>query len=266
LILSLLALEINAQLQPVVGIDFDISSSQSVPDNWVKFVGVNWQKKSNIPLDDGTPTEIDVLITDNDTANNVTYNMMHSSGANSPLHVQGLSETLGGATMCGEAVTVIWSDLTPGVAYNIYVFASNVVSGPTTQSIKITGSGFNNPAEFTQTVASQLQVNDQTSMNQSLNNFSKVAYATDDGTIKIVIDGPGDVWLSGLAISEVIQPCVSDVVITSPVSGRFIASANITASSLIDRPVYFTAPDVELEPGFCLIQPSSVVIASDGCN
>lgn len=262
----LLCGNLRAQLQPVVGIDFDISSSRSVPDHWVKFVGMNWQKKTNIPFDDGTPSDIDVLITDNDTSNNVTYNMSHGSGDNTPQHIQPLAETLGGASMCRQDVTVTWSDLKPGVEYNIFVFASNVVNGPTSQTVTITGDGTDDPPPFTQIVESNLIVNESESTNQSLTSFAKLARASVTGEIHIHIDGPGSVWLSGLAISERERPCFTDVTVTNMSNPAVEASSSITAVDAINRSTYLSAPEVFFAPEFCLAANTLLEVTTTGCN
>ena len=195
----------DAQLPPLVGIDFDTGASTAVPNNWVKLGTTIGQSASDIPLDDGTPTSIDFSINSPSCGfGGCVFDVGHNSGAqNSPRHVQGLEAVGGVAVSRLGPVTAIWSGLEAQKKYRVYVFAHYFIGGNINQTVTITGDGSNDPAPFVQTVGGSLQVNDQLSSNQPLPSFAKEVTSTAGGTVTVSVDATNETWISGLAIQPV---------------------------------------------------------------
>ena len=195
----------DAQLPPVVGVDFDTDASTAVPTNWVKFSTTIGQSASNIPLDDGTPTEIDISVNSPSCGfGGCSFNVGHNSGSqNSPRHVQDLVNVGGVAVSRSGPVTAIWSGLQAQTKYRVFVMAHYFIGGTIDQTVTITGNGTDDPAPFVQTVGGSLQVNSQLSSNQPLPSFAKEVTSSATGTITVSVDSTNETWISGLAIQAV---------------------------------------------------------------
>ncbi len=194
----------DAQIPPVIGIDFDTDDTD-IPLNWIQFDRIDGQMANNISLDDGTPTLVDVSMTaDNCGIGGCSFGFSHNSGINSPQHIQPLDVNLNGVSVSRGNVSITWSDLKPTSRYRVFVFASNVVNAPTQQTISIVGNGVNDPAPFVQNVTGSTEINDQTSTNSPLINFGKIVTPDASGTIVINVVSDGEIWISGLALQEVL--------------------------------------------------------------
>ncbi|MBK8503286.1 MAG: hypothetical protein IPL46_14355 [Saprospiraceae bacterium] len=266
----------DAQIPPVVGIDFDNMESTSVPAFWVKFTQVNGHLASNIPLDDGTPTNIDIAMTATNCGNGgCSFDFGNNSGSNNPQHVQPLDMTLGGVSVSKGTVQIVWSDLKPGTKYRVFVFASNIVNGPTNQTVTITGNGVNDPAPFLQSVAGDLLINDVTSTNDPLLSFGKIVTSTVSGTITIVVTAPDEIWISGLALQEVFFPptnCLENITLMSALntSSDFITDQTITSTHMISGVGvlvnYSAKTAINLNVGFEVSQGPTFIASNEGCN
>lgn len=221
----------DAQIPAVVGVDFDVPSSTNSPNHWVRLNTLIGQTATNIPLDDGTPTEIDVSINaTNCGIGGCAFGNGNGSGNNHPHHAQNLNGPLDGFSIARDEVQVVWSDLKPNTKYRLFVFANTPFGNPLTQSVTITGNGTDNPAPFVQNVNGSLTVNDQQSTNQPLLNFGKEVTSTGNGTISLVLTS-SEVLISGLAIQEVlgnpnIPSCTNYPAITFPNGGEILTGAS----------------------------------------
>lgn len=267
----------DAQVPPVVGIDFDVASSTSVPTNWVRFSQVDGQTASDIPLDDGTPTNIDVTMTaDLCGRGGCILNFGDNTNVNnSPQHVQELAETIEGISISRGTVRIVWSDLNPNTAYRIYVFTSFILGGTSEQTVTITGNGTDNPAPFLQTIGGSLLINDEISNNQPLLNFGKTVTSTSTGTITISITGPDELWISGLAIQEVLSAPASclaaDITLTTAqnTAADFETNGSIFSTQIIGNNAtvdYDAQTAISLNTGFHAQQGVTFHAFIDGCG
>ena len=193
----------DAQLPPVVGVDFGPAGSPS-PMNWGKIerfgTAAMPTTATNIPLDDGTPTTIDLSV--NATACSA-YGCAFNSGINGdvPQHTQALRNTVRGIIAARTTAQAVWSGLRPNTNYRVYVFSINPFSNTTIdQSITLRGAG--NPITFRQNGGvSRLHVNATQSPAGPLRTVAQEVQSDAQG--RITIDGAGrEVWWAGLAIQE----------------------------------------------------------------
>ena len=173
----------DAQIPPMIGIDFDQEASVSVPINWVKISDIRNQSITNIPLDDGTPTDID--LTTSATNCGIGGCGFGSNIFPLPKHTQSMDDLSGVVYSRGE-VTFTWSGLQANTPYRLFVFGLGVF-GTINQTVTITGGG--SPVTFSQTAGqNEMLVNDQTSSSTGLlNNFGKEMVASSSGTITITV-------------------------------------------------------------------------------
>ncbi|RDB07415.1 reprolysin-like metallopeptidase [Runella aurantiaca] len=172
----------DAQIPPIIGIDFDATSSTTSPTNWVRISDIRNQSLTNIPLDDGTPTGIDLSM--NATNCGIGGCGFTSSTFSLPQHARSLSG-LTGVTYARGTATFNWSGLQANTKYVVFVFGVGVF-GPMNQSVTIEGSG--NPVSFTQNASSNiLLVNDQVSSPKPLPTFGKIITSSPSGTINITV-------------------------------------------------------------------------------
>ena len=191
----------------LVGIDFDPDSG-STPTNWTRGdVGSN---SNSLPLDnlideDGNATTIDLLFDDNTGSGTST-----PTGSSVPIHTPALggldgllySGPFGGVT---APIDVTWNDLTPGIQYDIYVFALENYLGDYNQQVTITGAGA--PISFAQvTTNGTLLINDEIGSNsRTLESYAERVTASEFGTIRVRVaanSGSAGIVLPGLAIQE----------------------------------------------------------------
>lgn len=189
----------DAQIPPMIGIDFDQASSAKTPVNWLKISDIRNQSISNIPLDDGTPTDIDLTTSATDCG-------IGGCGFGSnifplPKHTQSLNDLSGVVYSRGE-VTFTWSGLQANTPYRLFVFGLGVFS-PINQTVTITGGG--SPVTFSQTAGQNVMlVNDHASSSTGLlNNFAKEMIASSSGTITITVTpkvAGGEMSFAGIGI------------------------------------------------------------------
>ncbi len=194
----------DAQIPPVVGIDFDEVSSTDTPNEWIKISDARDQSLMNIPLDDGTPTTIDLTTTAADCG--IGGCSFGSGVSNLPQHIQSLTP-ISGVIYTRTATSFTWSGLKANTNYRIFVFGRGEF-GPMAQTITITGSG--TPIVFTQNATpGTILINDQVSSSgQALLNFGKEIISTGNGTIVISCTSQlenNEMSFHGLAIQEVLS-------------------------------------------------------------
>ncbi len=180
----------DVQLPPIIGIDFDATNSTTSPTNWIRISDIRNQTLTNIPLDDGTPTDID--LSTNATNCGIGGCGFTSSTFSLPQHARSLSG-LTGVTYARGTATFNWSGLQANTKYVVFIFGVGVF-GPMNQRVTIEGSG--NPVSFTQNADSNiLLVNDQVSSPNPLLSFGKIITSSSSGTINITV-------ISNLASTE----------------------------------------------------------------
>jgi hypothetical protein len=190
----------DAQIAPVVGIDFDEIASTSSPANWVVIQDVRTGSAMNIPLDDGTPSTVDITTTA--ALCGVGGCGFAFGGGSNAQHIQSLNE-IDGASYAQGAVTFACSGLNPNKQYRVFVFGINFF-GDLAQSVTITGSG--PPVNFNQNAGSYVtMINDQPSAAQPLFTFGKTVTSTGAGSLTVDINPTNtEVSFSGFAIQEVL--------------------------------------------------------------
>ncbi len=200
----------DAQVPPVVAIDFDVPNAGNVPANWRRMSltrGQNPTVENDIPLDDGTPTNIDFSVSIADCGVGGCAFAWAPSPA-LPRHIQSLAN-FGGVTVARGNFQSTWSSLKPNTRYRIFVFMTGAF-GTINQTVTILGNGTDNPAPFVQTAApNELRINDQLSTTQPLLTFGKMVTSTNNGTIMVNITpnaAGGEMNVSAMAIQEVVGP------------------------------------------------------------
>jgi Metallo-peptidase family M12B Reprolysin-like len=205
----------DAQIPPIIGIDFDATSSTTSPANWLRIADIRSQTLTNIPLDDGTPTDIDLTTTA--TLCGIGGCGFTSGTFTLPQHAQSLTN-LTGVTYTRGTVTFTWSSLIPNTQYQIFIFGLGVFA-PINQAVTISGSG--TPVVFNQSsVAGTLYVNDQPSSTTLLTNFGKTMTSSPTGTITITVvpnAGTTEMAFAGIGIRKVGCPSNDLVLDTNPV-------------------------------------------------
>ena len=190
----------DAQIAPVVGIDFDILTSTSTPNHWVIMDDLRTGNATNIPLDDGTPTTVSV--SSSAALCGVGGCAFDFGGLSDAGHIQSLNE-IDGASYVQGPVTFTYSGLTPNKAYNVFVFGINFF-GNLEQDVSISGAGA--PINFSQNAGSYVTyINGQPSSTQPLINFANQIMSTGGGTFTVTVTPQNnEISLSGLAIQEVL--------------------------------------------------------------
>ena len=122
-----------------------------------------------------------------------------------PQHANVLTNVDGQIYTSGDSITLTYSDLTPGVDYEIYVMALEGFFSSIEQEVTISGAGA--PVTFNQIFnLNELFINDQIGdSSRSLNEYAQVITANGSGQIVIDVDplaGTSDVVLGGIAILE----------------------------------------------------------------
>ena len=191
----------DAQIPPIAGVDFDEENSKKLAANWIKVSDIRNQSIMNIPLDDGTPTNISL---------NTTASQCGIGGcgfgadlySKLPKHAQSLAG-LSGVTYTRGTVTFTWSGLEANTTYRLFIFGLGVF-GPMKQTVTISGSGA--PVTFNQNGnPGQLYINDKESSDDLLVNFAKKITSTASGTITITVtpnSGGIEMSFAGLGICK----------------------------------------------------------------
>lgn len=198
-------------LGPLVGIDFD-SSTTSSPNNWTVLGGtITPATAADLIGENGVATPIDLSIFG--AGGSIDATTATVIGSTIPIHTQSLANIGGQVYTTNNNVTFVWSDLTPGSEYEVYVFGLESFFQPITQTVTITGAG--TPISFLQTFnVGQLFVNDRLGSDlEDLSSFAQVAVADSFGEITVQVDRFGstqDVSFGGLAIREILsQPTIT---------------------------------------------------------
>jgi hypothetical protein len=170
----------DAQLQAIIGIDFDDSNSTESPTNWIKISDIRNQTFSNLIYEDGTPSTIN--LTTNATNCGIGGCGFPYGTIIEPVHFQSLSK-LKGLTYATGTASFTWSGLEVNTQYHIFIFGLGVF-GPINQNISITGNS--TPISFVQNASTNvLYINDRPATNDYLDNFAKVVTSSSTGTIII---------------------------------------------------------------------------------
>ena len=271
----------DAQIPPIIGIDFDHEASTDTPTNWVKITDLRNQSFMDIPLDDGTLTTIDLTT----SATNCGFGGcgFTSNGFPLPQHIQSLDPMKGVVYARGTA-TFSWSGLKNSTDYRVFVFGYGVF-GPIDQSITITGSG--PPTTFNQVAgSSNLFINDVTSSTDPLINFGKQVRSSAIGTITITATsnlGNDEMSFAGLGIQEVLGPptnsnCAALLTLTGTNVGDNSDTNNMTLNQSSDvinsaqtiaagvHIVYDAGSEVNLNAGFEVEATALIEAKIGGCN
>ena len=120
------------ELQPVVGVDFDQSTSTSTPENWTKISQTFGGTTSNLIREDGITTPF-----------GLTLDVVGAAGLNpsAPSDVPFHSPPLNGIDanhLAADSLSLTWTGLTPGTDYNIYLLTSENFGSNVLQNVTIT--------------------------------------------------------------------------------------------------------------------------------
>lgn len=258
----------DAQIPPIIGIDFDATSSTTSPTNWLRISDIRNQTLTNIPLDDGTPTDIDLSM--NATNCGIGGCGFTSGTFSLPQHAQSLTG-LTGVTYTRGIVTFNWSGLQPNTKYAVFIFGVGVF-GPMNQIVTIAGSG--NPVSFTQNaVSGTLLVNDQVASPNPLTTFDKVITSSSNGTINITVTSnlaSTEMSFAGIGIRKIGCPSNDLSINTNPISGGLNQAAflvNSTGTVQTGTNVSFLAGRaIELNPPFRAQSGSVFEAKIGGCQ
>lgn len=185
---------------PVVGVDFDSPKGNS-PAHWKKLTTPMGQTLTDLPLDDGTPTGIDLVVNASACGVGGCAFDWNKAGDKLPRHIQSLKEA-GGAAVARGNLEASFQGLTANAQYRVFVLATPLF-GDLDQKVVITGK---ESVQFAQKAGGYtLMVNDN-SGTLPLAAYGKVVTARPDGTISIAITPGkpnGEMMLAGLAIQSV---------------------------------------------------------------
>lgn len=144
--------EDNEALPDLIAIDFGGGTS---PTNWTAFSSTSDAAISNLPDESGNSTSVDVNIDFDNTLQGGNENFVPPAGQ-LPVHGQSLAGVDRAFTDAGN-IQLTFSDLEPGLTYEVYVFAGDVFAS--NQLVTITGDSV---VSFAQPhAANQLFVNDE---------------------------------------------------------------------------------------------------------
>ncbi len=193
----------------LIGVDFG-PGGDSNPTNWTgvtttgSFAAVTLE---NLVNENGQATDVDlefVRISGGGTSTPTSGSIPTHSQSLAALDGVLYSGSFGGVV---EPIDVIWDDLTPGAAYEVYVFALENFADTFDQRVTILGEG---PAVSFNQVTSNgtLLINDETgSSGRSLQSYAETIRATAYGTIRIRVEadnGSPGLVVPGVAIREII--------------------------------------------------------------
>ena len=222
----------DAQIPPIVGVDFDNPASTKSPMNWVRVSDLRNLTLTNLSLDDGTPTTIDLTTTATNCG--VGGCGFNSGNITVPQHTQSLNPMKGVAYTRGT-VTFTYSGLKNNTNYKIFLFGLGVFA-PIDHNVTITGSGA--PVNFQQSaMIGTLMINDQTSNTDLLVDFGKEITSTGDGMIVVTVTpnaGTTEMAFAGIGILEGATNCtapnITGVTTTQPTcenqTGTIVVTAN----------------------------------------
>lgn len=187
---------------PLVGIDFGEPGDLS-PANWTSATGADTSLTDLID-ESGTGTPYDFAISSDGF---FSEDSASPSFGQIPSHTNPLDEIKGNIWSSGGTQTsIVFSDLTPGDMFNVYLFGSDTLD--TTNNVVIVGAG--PPVIFTQAyAANELAINDQLGTSVlPLNSYAETVVASAAGEISITVSQMvGEIGLAGVAI-EPLRPLV----------------------------------------------------------
>lgn len=242
----------DAQIPPIIGIDFDATTSTTSPTNWLRVADIRNLNLTNISLDDGTPTGIDLTTTADDCG--IGGCGFTSGSFTLPQHAQPLSG-LTGVTYTRGTVNFVWSGLEANTKYQVFVFGLGRF-GPMNQNVTITGSG--TPIAFVQNAAQSIMlINDQTSSTGILTNFGKNMTSSPTGTITITVTsnlGSTEMSFAGIGIRKIDCPNNDLVLDSNPITpGLNQAAFLIQSKGTVQTGTnvsYLARKAIELGPSF----------------
>jgi glutamine cyclotransferase len=188
----------------LVGVDFG-GPGDPAPTNWTHGVGTTLTL-TNLIDESGAATAIDLTMTPNPAGGGNGPPFTPAAGQ-LPAHTNPLgniNDIVGNVT----AMTLVFSDLTPGASYQVFVFGAkpSAFPNPNTQAVSITGgsAAVNFNQSFT-LPSDELWVNGQQGSTASLSSFAVTQTANGSGQLTITINdvpagGPGPVGLAAVAI------------------------------------------------------------------
>lgn len=168
--------------EPLVGVDFGPVGSSS-PANWTLYSGGSVQfTMSNLIDESGAVTPIDLSIRTLHSTTTFFADRSAPPASLVPSHTQSLA-AIDGNIFAGADAEFLWSDLTPGDTYEIYVFGSDTEDFSTDYIVY----GGSSPYTFNQTVtANSLNINGQIGdSSRSLQSYAIVVAADEMGQIRI---------------------------------------------------------------------------------
>lgn len=227
----------DAQIPPMIGVDFDTPASTNVPANWTKISDLRNNTLTNLTYDDGTSTSIG--LTTSAPLCGIGGCSFDATISSLPQHAQLLSG-LNGVAYVRNSVTFTWNGLQANAAYRLFIFGKGVF-GPIDQSVTISGSG--TPLTFVQKSSTQtLMINDITyvqggSPNDFLINYGRLMTASGTGTITITVTsnlGNAEMAFMGIGIQK--SGCPQNLAIhTSPIpSNTYQASNTIESTAMVE--------------------------------
>ncbi|RYU94407.1 reprolysin-like metallopeptidase [Emticicia agri] len=221
----------DAQIPPIIGVDFDTPASTNIPMNWAKISDLRNASLSNLLYDDGTPTSIG--LTTSAPLCGIGNCAFDAAISSLPEHAQSLSG-LNGIAYVRNSVTFTWNGLQANATYRVFIFGRGLF-GPMDQTVTISGSG--TPVVFTQK-GEPLVINDflytqSGSPNDFLINYGRLITASATGIITISVSsnlGSGEMSFMGIGIQK--AGCPQNLAIhTSPIPSNTYQASNLIQST-----------------------------------
>jgi hypothetical protein len=217
----------DAQIPPIIGVDFDTPGSTDIPLKWAKISDLRSGSLTYLSYDDGTPTNIG--LTTSAPLCGIGGCAFDQSTSTLPQHAQSL-DAMNGMAYVRNSVTFTWNGLDANAPYRLFIFGKGF--GFIDQTITITGSG--TPITFVQKGESMVVVNDQYgSPNELLINYGKVMTASNTGTITISVTsnlGSNEMSFAGIGIRKL--ECAQNLTInTSPIPSNTYQASNLIQST-----------------------------------
>ncbi len=194
----------DAELPPVIGIDYDFSGN--FPTDWHGVGNLSETAGTDLQRDDGVATETDLS---SRIIGAIRESSSSPESASIPRHAPSLGAIDGYSyTTSNKEFTVTWSDLVAGQEYGVYVFGLEDQSGTYAQDVTLAGVG---AVSFTQTLSDGvLQVNDAAGSSESrLLDYQRVVTADASGEIGLTVapaSGSDGISLAGLALQPLPVP------------------------------------------------------------
>ena len=235
----------------LVGVDFDPVSG-STPSNWTRVdvgTGASTPILTDLLDESGTNSPFDLLFVDPFGGGGST-----PTSGTIPTHSNSLSG-IDGVLYSGpfngivDPIEVIWSDLTPGIQYDVFSFALENFAGTFNQRVTIEGADA--PIVFDQVTSNgTLLINDEVgSSARSLDSYAERVTASQYGTIRIHVaanTGGSGIVIPAFAIREFIPTTTITAINASDLNKNegnggttaftfnVTRSGNVSASATVD--------------------------------